>query len=102
MKKIFFILLLAHLSNLFAMEKPNLLQAYKNWASARTIAQFTQSLHNPKDTRSEACRLIPLKQLHAELDQHVKNHLFIQYIAVPAVGVLTLTTAALITYNKFN
>lgn len=102
MKKVFSILLFTQLSNLYAMEKPNFLQAYKNWAFARTIAQFTQNPYNPNGARLEACRFIPLKDLHAELDRQVKNHLFISYVALPAVGVLTLTTAALITYNKFN
>lgn len=103
MKKIFYILLFIQLSNLYAMEKSNFLRAYKNWAFARTIAHFTQPPpYNPNGTRLESCRFIPLKELHSELDRQVKNHLFINYIALPAVGVLTLTTAALITYNKFN
>ena len=104
MKKIFFILLLTQLGNLYSMEeKPNFLQVYKNWAFGRTRAHFTQPPpYNHNGTPLEAHRFIPLKDLHAELERQIKNHIFINYVAVPAVGVFSVVAAGLIAYNKYN
>lgn len=83
------------------MEKPNLLQAYKNWAAARTIAHFTQSQpYNPERRPLEACRFIPLKDLHAELDKKVRNHLLMRYVVTPVIGIGSLVAIGIVTYKN--
>lgn len=103
MKRILCILLFTQLSSLNAMQKQNLLQTYKNWAFARTIAHFTQPPpYNPNGTPLEACKFIPLKDLHAELNRQIKNHLFINYVVLPTAGVVSIVATALVAYNALN
>jgi hypothetical protein len=105
MKKVFIALLLS-IATLGAQEKPEksgLMQAYKNWASARTIAHFTQpQAHNSNGTHLEQCRSIPLKDLHAELNRQVRNRLFMDYVVVPTVFVGSLAVIGIMTYKNIH
>lgn len=89
-------ILLTQLAPLVAMEKKaGLLQAYKNWAAAKTIWYFTKAQpYNPHDAPPlEQCRFIPLSELHADLDRKVANHFLVNYVVVPIVGITAITVA---------
>ena len=104
MKRIFIVVLLLKLTMLGAMEqpgKPGLVQAYRNWAFARTIAHFTQPQpYNPNGIALEQCRFISLKDLHAELDRKMRNHLLMRYVVTPVVGITSLVAVSALAYRN--
>ena len=101
MKKIFIVVLLLQLKMLGGMEKSNLIKAYKSWAVARVVAHFTKpELYNHNGTPLKQCQFIPLKDLHAELDRKMKNHLLMRYVAVPVIGISSLAVFSVLTYKN--
>lgn len=86
------------------MQKPGIVQAYKNWMYVQTIRHFTQPQADQSDTRPlDRCRFIPLKQLHEALDWEIKKHLFMRYVVPPVVaGIVSVATLAIITHKNLS
>lgn len=101
MKNIVYVLLLMYFAPATSMQKPGLLQAYKNWVYVQTLKHFTTPAHNNSETRPlDQCRYIPLKQLHQALDWEIKKHIFMHYVLPPAVAITTVATVGMITYKN--
>ena len=77
------------------------MQAYKNYGAGRRQLHFTRpESYNPYQRPLEQCRFIPIKDLHAELERKIRNHLLMQYVVVPAVGITALLAVGFGTYKN--
>lgn len=86
---------------MLAMEKPGLIQAYKNWEVARAAAHFTQpKLYSPHEMSSCPSKYIPLKDLHSELDRKMRAHFLMQYVVTPVVGITSFVALGMLAYKN--
>lgn len=98
----YFILAVISLTNAAAMEKPNIVQVYKNWTMVRTIQHFKRQGESNLSHTSDYMPSygISLKDLHVELDRRIRNYYLQRYVILPVISVGGLAIIGVMAYKN--